>query len=215
MPQVVRSQVILNDDAATNMQIMNTWHCVTVGATTSLAAAEDFHQALQAFYATVDIQLSTELNGSTPLVRHFDLSDPKPRQPILEEPMPALACGTGSTAREIACCLSYKGTYLSGVSPKRKRGRIYIGPLASNCIASTGLLSPSLQSSIQSAADTLLTTSSGSSTFRWVIYSPTSDPTGEGNDAGCWDAVTSGWVDNNPDVQRRRSVIGGSREVFS
>lgn len=215
MPQVIRTQITLNPAADADAHIMNTWHCVTVGATTALAAATSFGAALVTFYGAIDAYLAAELNGSQTLVRHFDLSHPKPRQPILEGTTGALATGSGNLPRELCCVLSYKGTYLSGVSPKRKRGRIYLGPLYASAVGSDGGFSATVVNGIVAAADTLLGVSDGSSEFRWVVYSPTSDPSGEGSDAACWDAVTEGWVDYNVDIQRRRGLPGGVRTLYS
>jgi len=222
MPQVVRAQVIMNPASTPKEQIMNTWHCVTVGATTPLAAVTAFATALDTFYQGIQGNFSADLEGAQPLARCFDLNDPMPRQPILEDEFSSLDTGSQYGVREIACCLSYKGTYLSGVSPKRKRGRIYIGPLSIALInTSTGMFTSAFRLALVSAADTLLAASDGSSLFRWVVYSPTSDPNsgnpagGAGTDADCWDAVTEGWVDEDPDIQRRRSRPGGTRSTFT
>jgi len=216
MPQVSRVQVILNPAADTREQIMNTWHCVTVGATTTLAAASAFTDDLNDFYQDVAALLSSELNAAVPFLRAFDLSDPKPRQPIVEANLVPVSAGTNRLPREICSCLSYKGTYISGVSPKRKRGRIYIGPLASNSVgASDGKFTLTFRTTLANAGDSLLGKSDLSTEYRWVVYSPASDPLGTGNDPDCWDAVTSGWVDEDPDIQRRRTIPGGTRSLFT
>lgn len=216
MPQVLRVQVTLNESADNRDHIINTWHCVTVGATSVVDCATAFVAALQTFYAGVDQYLANELNTYIPRVRVWDYSEPKPRQPVYEVNLSALATGTGNLPREVACCLSYKGFYVSGISPKSKRGRIYLGPLYNAALdSSDGSLASAMVSGIASAADTLVTASKAAAEYRWVIYSPTLDPNGNGNDAACWDAVQEGWVDDNPDIQRRRSFAGGSRTTFS
>lgn len=128
--------------------------------------------------------------------------------------MGTLSCGVAPAVRELCVCLSYKGTYLSGVSPKRKRGRIYLGPLAANTISS-GEVASAAVTVFKNAAQTLLTASDASSQYRWVIYSPTTDSAGTGLDLDSWDAVTEGWVDNNVDIQRRRGFSGGTRSTFT
>lgn len=216
MPQVVRVQVILNPAVNTRIQNMNTWHVVTVGATTPSAAAAAFLDDLDDFYQACDSFFGLFLSGSAPLARCFDLSDPKPRQPILEETLTVLTTASTQIPSEIACCMSYKGTYLSGVSPKRKRGRIYLGPLGANSLdTGAGTFSSTFRAAMASAADSLLTASSGSSEYRWVVYSPTTDTAGEGNNLDSWDAVVEGWVDDNPDVLRSRGQPGGTRSLFS
>lgn len=222
MPQVVRCQINLTPSFDPKASIMNTWHCVTVGATTPLAACTDFVDDLDGFYQTVDTHFSQYLGGNVPFARCFDLNDPMPRQPILEQSLTTLASASTWLPREIACCVSYKGTYISGVSPKRKRGRIYLGPLASATVdtANDGMFTSSFVSAVRGAALALQTASAASSTYRWVVYSPTSDPQrdnpagGAGVDADCWDAVTGGWVDDEIDIQRRRGVGSGLKNIF-
>jgi len=215
MPQVLRCQVILNPGVNTRLQNMNTWHIVTVGAATTLDAHAEFYADLGTFYQAIDAHLSTFLSGSAPLMRTFDLSEPKPRQPIVESNLATLTTAATTLPAEIACCLSYKGTYISGVSPKRKRGRIYIGPLASATIdSSVGNFTSTFRGALATAAGTLQSDSAGATSYRWVVYSPASDPTGEGTDVGSWDAVTEGWVDNEPDVLRSRSINYNTRSVF-
>lgn len=195
---------------------MNTWHCVTVGATTSLAASTAFSLELQTFYNAVDAQFSNEFSGVTPLFRAFDLSEPKPRQPINEDTYAAMTTSTDRGAREIACVLSYKGTYISGVSPKRKRGRIFLGPLTRGAIDATdGFFTTGFVAVITAAATALQTASAGSAAFRWVIYSPRTDTAGLGQDADSWDAVQEGWVDDNPAIQRRRSSTTHNKTAWT
>lgn len=221
-PQVVRVQVTLNPSADTADQIMNTWHCVAIATATPLDAATAFTGDLKTFYSNIDNYFSPALSGENALYRCFDLDEPMPRQPILETTGASFVTGTNYTLRELAVCVSYKGTYVSGTSPKRKRGRIYLGPFSANALDSTtGRLAGAMVTAIQGVADTLITASKADADYRWVVYSPTSDPNahnqggGAGNDAGCWDAVTEGWVDNEPDIQRRRGLSGGVRSTFS
>lgn len=223
MPQVVRCQVNLTPGFDPKFQIMNTWHCVTVGATSTHDAASSFAIGLNAFYQTIDTYFSQYLGGNVPFFRAFDLSHPMPRQPVYETSLTTLASASTWLPREIACCLSYKGLYLSGVSPKRKRGRIYLGPLALATVdtANDGLFTSTFVNAVAAAATTLVTTSSASSTYRWCVYSPTTDPEssnpagGAGSDADCWDAVTGGWVDDEIDIQRRRGVGSGTKVLWS
>lgn len=207
MPQVVRVQVTLNPSADPRGQFVNTWHIVTVGATTTSAASDAFTQDLNAFYQTVDGQMSGDISGAVPFARCFDLSDPKPRQPVWETAFTALVCAGTTMPHEVACCLSYRGVYTSGVSPKRRRGRIYLGPLADGAVnSSTGKLHSTLVGLVAGAGDDLLQLSLASTEYHWCVYSPASDPDGTGNDTACFHSVIAGWVDDEPDIQRRRSA---------
>jgi len=190
---------------------MNVWHIGNVGATTVSDAATAFASDLVTeFYGAIDGSLANELDGNQPLFRAFDLSHPMPRQPIYEVSGNTLTCGADDGARELCICLSYRGVYVSGVSPKRRRGRIYVGPLVQNAVNSaTGLLSSSVVSGFQIAGQDLLDAHLASTEYSWVVYSPTSDPNASdpGGDAGAPETasvVVAGWVDNEVDVQRRR-----------
>lgn len=203
----LRIQVVLNPTASTRDQVINTWHIVGQGATTPTAAATDFVTgALNTFYQAVDTYLSNELNGKVPLVRCWNYLEPKPRQPFTELNLTSLTTGGNMAPRELCVCLSYRAAYVSGVTPKRRRGRIYLGPLASSTLdTSNGMVTSAAVAAIATAADVLITASKASALWRWVVYSPTTDVNGTGED-GTYDAL-SGWVDDNPDIQRRRNAV--------
>lgn len=220
--QVIRVEVTLNAGAAARERCMNVWHIGNVGSTNVVDAADDFASALSGFYGAIDAIFSDEMDGLQPVLRAFDLSEPMPRQPIYETSLNTLTAGTDHSARELCVCLSYRGLYISGVSPKRKRGRIYLGPLRGSAVdPATGLLDSSLVSGVVIAGDDLLTDSNGSTEYTWVVYSPTSDPEA-GNPLGGAGApesatlVDRGWVDNEVDVQRRRGrPQPGTKSNFS
>lgn len=204
MAQTIRCQVTLNPLADPRQHIINTWHCTTVGASTPVEAATAFQTNLNTFYQAVDTYLSNELNGAVPRFRAFNLLELKPRQPIRDESMTALVAGGNMAPRELCLCVSYRAEYVSGVTPKRRRGRIYLGPLASSTLnTANGNATAAATNAINAAADALLEASKISASFSWVVYSPTSDANQHG-EAGFY-PVIAGWVDDNVDVQRRRS----------
>lgn len=216
MASVLRTQVTLNPTASTRDRIMNTWHVITVGATTPAVAGAAFATSLNTFYQAIDSLLSGNVNGQVPLVQIFDYLDPKPRQPVVETTLTALVSPATTQPQEIAACVSYRGAYVSGVSPKSKRGRIYIGPLYGPAVStSTGLFTSTFRDALALAADNLLTASDASTEWRWVVYSPTLDTAGNGQTLGCTTVVTEGWVDEAPDIQRRRGVVANTRSTFT
>ena len=202
--QVLRCEVTLNPGTDSRERIMNVWHIGNTSTATVVEAAEDFRDDLSAFYQAIDASFADELDGQTPLLRVFDLSEPMPRQPIHEEGLATLACGNTSAARELAVVLSYRGVYVSGVTPKRRRGRIYLGPWASAIVdTATGLLNSTVVAGIRLAGENLLAASNASTDYTWVVYSPTTDIAGTGAPTAA-SVVVAGWVDNEVDVQRRR-----------
>lgn len=205
---VIRCQVVLNPNDDPEDHIVNTWHISPEALVSSEDAAEDFFGDVNAFYQGMDTNMSTYLNGKVPLFSAYDLAEDKPRQPVFQSGMDALASSSSQHgAREVAICLSYKSTYISGQNPQRRRGRIYLGPLRQDSIdGSTGLFASALVSNLVTAAQTLLAAMEASTEYKWIVYSPTTDTAGDGS-AGIA-VVTEGWVDNAPDIQRRRGVTG-------
>lgn len=204
--QCLRIEVVLNPAASSREKIMNVWHIATVGATTPDTAAADFvNTTLNAFYQEIDVMLSVELEGAVPHVRSFNLIEPKPRQPHAEMDLSALDAGTTKAQRESAVCLSYKALYQSGVSPKRRRGRIYLGPFYATVLdTATGKLNSTVKSNLVTAGQNLFDDHQSSALWSWVVYSPTTDTSGTG-ETGMYE-VTDAWVDDEIDTQRRRGL---------
>lgn len=212
--QCIRVQVVLNPSEAPADHIVNTWHCASVDATTPAAATASFVTKLNTFYQAIDAQLTADLHTQVPYYKAYNLLEVKPRQPIDEGNLTALSTGNGRLPREIACCLTYKAQFVSGISPRRRRGRIYLGPLKDAFVDdTTGLFATTSVQAIQTAADALVTDSIAATTWKWVLYSPTTDTNGTGED-GMYEVI-GGYVDTLPDVQRRRGVRAGTRYAFS
>lgn len=203
--QVLRVEVTLNPAAASRERIMNVWHIATVGATPPLTATGDFLTFLNSFYAAIDAQLSSELSGAIPLARTFNLLESKPRQPIDESSLSTLATAANRGLRENAVCLSYRAQYVSGVTPKRRRGRIYLGPFTSGLVdTTTGKLAAAVKTVLVNAAQSLIDAHQASALWSWVVYSPTTDTAGTG-EAGAYEVIQA-WVDDEVDIQRRRGM---------
>lgn len=204
----LRVQITLNPTADSEDQIVNTWWAIVDVSSTPLAAATAFVADLNTFYQAVDLWFSSAFNGQVPRVKVFDMDEPEPRQPIYETNLTALSVtGTSVGVRELACCLSFRATYASGSSPARRRGRIYLGPLRADAVNdTTGKISSSVTSAINTAADALLTASLADADYRWAVFSR-ADNTAR--------IVVAGWVDNEFDIQRRRGTAATSRLEFS
>lgn len=213
MGQVIRCLVTLNPGAATQERITNTWHIENIPPATFVDSASSFRADLDTWYQAVDANLSNELSASVPLFQAWNLLEPKPRQPIYETNMTALNTGTSRLAREVSCCISYRGEYVSGVSPRRRRGRIYLGPLAATTMdTATGLFGSTFISALDTANEAFFDLTEADPNYKWVVYSPTSDPLGTGETGSV--VVIGGWVDTLPDTQRRRGLRSGTKTNY-
>lgn len=185
---------------------VNTWYFKNIGTSTPSESAADAIGWLKTFYEAIDGLMASSRLGNPQTFKAYSLDDPEPRSPIVEDTHTLTYSGSTSGPSELACCLSYRGTYVSGVNKGRKRGRVYLGPWASAQLDGvTGRPTTTLTSTINTAAGALLTSSQASTDTVWVVYSAVSDTSTN---------VTGGWVDDNWDIQRRRSMATVTRDQF-
>lgn len=153
--------------------------------------------------------MSGELNYGGTRLKVYDLDDPEPRVPILDTAMALTGRAAESTTNlpaEVAVCVSYQAAITSGVPAARRRGRIYIGPL--NQGASTGTASAparpagAFMTNLSRAAKGL---SDGPIGTRWCVWSRRD---------GAFRPITSGYIDNSFDTQRRRGADTTARTGF-
>lgn len=121
---------------------------------------------------------------------------------------PGPAGGASDLPWEVACCLSFKNTSVTTTPERRRRGRIYIGPL--NTIAqieSGGSVRPhgDFQTTLLEAAQDLF--DGNDATATWQVWSKA---------AADGFTIEEGWVDNAFDTQRRRgeAVTARSSVIF-
>lgn len=136
----------------------------------------------------VTFKLYSATEEGAPIATYFhDIGDPS---------------ASSALPNEVACCLSYRAAPSPGVPPARLRGRVFIGPLNTDAVLSTG------PSGAQPSDDLILALANAGSGLvdnasintlgvYWVVYSRAGD---------LFSIVTDGWVDNEFDTQRRRQV---------
>lgn len=184
----------------------NTWHIDSKGGAAELTAAQDFRGEIDTFYSALQTLLSSEIIGGLATYKAYFLGDPEPRSPIMDDSIDISPASAGALPPQLAVCLSYRSVFESGAPKARRRGRIYLGGWNSSAVnASTGGVATAVTTAINGAAADLLAASDASSTWRWVVWSPT-DATSR--------AVTGGWVDDAWDVVRRRKLELTTRENF-
>lgn len=202
MPNYSVQISLATDSGLDKDRVVNTWSCEAADD----AAASDFGVAVRDVYQGLTSYLSNDIAQNGHLIKIYDRSDLPPRQPV-EETTWNLTTGPSAAAlpNEVALCLSFQGTPESGVSQARKRGRVFIGPLGQNTIASTGRPASAFVTDLVAEGAQLLAASTADPDWTWTVYSST---TGDSS------PVVDGWVDDEYDTQRRRGREATSRTTF-
>lgn len=173
-----------------------------------LTALQLAHNALVTFYQAIDGNFSDVVNaGAQGLeIVSWDFDDAPPRAPVLRTFGTLSGMSINGLPREVALCMSFQGTRLSGIPQARRRGRVYLPFFTETSNDGDGRPTSALITSIATAGGALLTASDSASTWTWEIWSAA----GPG-----FTIVTDGWVDNEWDIQRRRGRNATSRTTFT
>jgi len=198
---------------------MNVWHFHTANVDIPAMIA-DIDDELSAFYSAIGAIYSANTITGNMFFKVFDLLDVPPRIPVFETSHIIAGLGDADALpTECAATLSFQGDPVSGVNQRRRRGRLFLGPLDIG-VASTaaGIVH------IQGGTRTLVTGTAesfmeagGTLTWQWIVFSPTN--------AGAppWDEtaldegsalVTNGWMDDAFDTQRRRGTAATARTTW-
>jgi hypothetical protein len=203
-----RAQVILHttDNLSANY-VTNSWCFITAGIP-GLSDYPDYTTAFKDFYDDLSGFLSLPIAQNAHEVKYYDLEQTTP-------PNYPVATGTFNLASaptspglpsEVALCLSFQGQKVPGFPQNRRRGRVYIGPLAQtqNTAGRPGV---SLISGINAAAVALCTSLKAASVPADLAVWSQVD--------GDAVVVEDGWVDDAWDTQRRRGVQRTSRTTWT
>lgn len=174
---------------------------------------------LDAFYAAFSVDLFPVVVGNVATVRAYDMAAPEPRVQVDQGTFPIATGASGPLPSEVALCASFSADLASGDNPKRRRGRLYLGPVAESAVSViNGYSRPqlSLRESIRDAMDALATPDPHDVDpgwfLNWAVYSPTTHAASTVGEA--FNDVRSGWVDDAWDTQRRRGVAPTARVTF-
>lgn len=187
---------------------VNTWHFDSDGTIEGgdLGEANDIATRLHTFYGTVDGYYSSVLTNKLQ-VRVYCLEDPPERVPLTVQEWTDMAGTATAMPEEAALCLSFQATPASGEIPSRRRGRVFLGPLATTILevdtSNHTRPKPLEVNNILAAAEAMAV--SGTAGYpRLAIFSPTSMGTPGATLDDAFNDVTSFWMDDRFDVQRRR-----------
>ena len=183
-------------------RIVNTWHFDDDDGSTHSTIVDQ----LEAFYNAVENLYPAYIPASGHVIKGYQVSDPEPRAPIFDETFTFTSAPSGiPLPLETAVVLSYQAAPVSGIPQARRRGRVYLGPISSANLHTDGRISSTAMNLVLDAADSLLTASLASSTWKWSTHSRV---------LGSGSEVMGGWVDNEWDTQRRRGRDATIRTSF-
>jgi len=171
---------------------------------------------LETFYKSFDEHLAGSLTGAVK-VKFYDFNDPSPGRIVrYEHDFTIVPYSGDALPGELAVVLSLKADPAAGVSPARRRGRVYLGPWGPEILSymSTSDPDPVVTASIITKvldAAVIMARGTGSS-FRLSTFSPTTLAQGGSIDES-WNDVTSMYVDNALDTQRRRGSRAQARST--
>lgn len=205
-------KVVLPMASAINADaVVNTFHFAAADAPIDIVAAvEAFYQAVPAGGTNKVgqyIGISVDRAAGACSCSVYDLADPEPRTPVLVShfTMPAVI-NSNELPSEVSVCLSYHASSGSGLNMRRRRGRLYLGPLSDDA-RSFGSPRGEARVSTLFADDLSLAGKAlmNDGPTHWGVYSRV--------DAAIHDIV-GGYVDNAFDTQRRRGEKPTVRTVF-
>lgn len=185
---------------------VNTWYFANIGTSTPAESAVDAKGWLQTFYSALAGHIASDSSDSPATFKVYDLSDAEPRSPVYDSTISISGTSGQYLPPEVALVLSYRALYRSGVPKGRCRGRVYLGPFAT-ASNSNGRPSSALLTAVGTAAAALLTSSQASTDTVWRVHSEMEGDSSSQN-------VTGGWVDDEWDTQRRRSLNLTTRTQF-
>lgn len=219
---IVQAQVRIPYDSGLPGDVAtNVWHFraadpdpTNLDMTEILDRLSQFYSAAAApSVASVASRFSVNLNPAAARLKLYNLAHLSPRAPIADTPINLGAVGSDSLPEECAVVLSFQGLKVSGLPQSRRRGRIFLGPLATTSLSSTPYGRPHsvYRAIIRDSAQRLVRRNDDpivgqASLVQWVVWSKTAQSAVDVND---------GWVDDSFDTQRRRGADPTLRDTFA
>lgn len=157
---------------------------------------------------SLNTYMSQVSNPAAAVIRFYDLNTPEPRIPYQEHTRNLGPFGGGAPmAEEVALCLSYRTDLVSGTNQARRRGRLFIGPLAASAAeVSNGRSRPTtaMRTTLLYAGRNLQNGIRGIGLNNdWVIWSPTDQEE---------HVISHLWVDDAWDTMRSRGPKASLRQ---
>lgn len=195
----------------------NTMHFLTDETDLTIVAG-DIVDEWSVFLHAIDGSMSDDIYDTEVNVVFFDMSDPEPRAPIYSDTVNLTLAATGtSLPLECSMVVSFAGPVTSGPGQGRRRGRIYLPAFVTAAVVSSaGNVSwePTTVTAFAAAFASWASQPAGSlSATALQVFSPTTFASTSSLSASMT-PVTRGWIDNEPDTQRRRGTEAGTKTPF-
>lgn len=191
--------------------VTNTWHFENSSPYEDIDNVRDmlydFYnvQAPNAPSIISDFYSGLSLTGAWSL-KAYALEDDKPRAPVKTWTGNQEFGQSAILPTEVALVFSFQAAQESGLTQRRRRNRVYLGPFKADSNDADGRPESDLVATMLFAGTELMKASANSFRWDWHVYSPTQD---------AHYPVDNGWVDNAWDTQRRRGVIYTQRGSFN
>lgn len=228
MAQWYRGSVIVpHDNGLPKDSIQNTFAFMVSGSGDRDLIAFDFQVRLEDFYNDWTTFRSSQYEWASARFQVIDMLDDQPRIPFydVEMSIDEAATTVNDLPAEVAVVLSFEGERASGVNMRRRRGRVYCGPLQVGSADQHEVQSGVVSAIVTAAGDHLLNPADPIAT--WAIYSPYThhgiavgdkltpeDPEVPDFLPASFEPVVRCWVDNAWDTQRRRGPAASSRTII-
>jgi hypothetical protein len=220
---VLRAQVRIPHASGTPRDtVTNTWHFLAAtGAGDDqadvLSSLADFYNADNALGRSVGSFLADGIDRTGVRVRLYTVQpDGSSGDPLSDTAMPITdAGGSNSAPSELAVCLSFMADDSSGAPIRNRRGRIYLGPVSTETfeeISNVVRVYDTARTAIKDAAVRLIGLGDVLG-VQWSVYSQKWKDT-HPLDSSAF-PVSSGFVDNEFDVQRSRGIRTSARTTFA
>lgn len=180
---------------------VNNWYFRTPD--TLSATFTDIATALRTFYTGIQSMYAATRDLAKTTITFYDMASPKPRPPLGVAPLGLAGTGgTGNAPGELSIVLTFHGQKVAGQRFARRRGRIYIGPLAGT--GANDMYVPTGYIATLTGQALALKGTSDLAPWSWVVYSETQAEAPNPPNVFPDTDIVGGWVDNAWDIQRRR-----------
>ena len=193
----IRTQIVLHtSDGIPANWITNSW-CLSTASNPTTADYNAYTALFRQFYVDIVSVLAIPVAQIEHQAKYINLgSILKPNYPIYEEvwTLPSLN-SNAQLPSEVAICLSMQGTRVSGIAQARRRGRVFIGTIASATMTNgrpNAATRTTLVNAVNALKDGLLLASLPAVLCIWSKRDTQAV------------TVNNVWVDDAYDTQRRR-----------